>query len=201
MDTLDSGYVSNYLIHWIGKDKGYENLLSILTGKQLRFNLNEFIKLGLSKVTASLKSEMICFTDGRQRHKEQLVEKNKEIKRQKVELMVLRALELQDWLLMERDYRLYKTSQPEGSCPINDVVMIASLYASEGSGIADRLRVVVLDFRTWITKASQQVQEKGNISEESSNDFMQIGMRLHSEVQNLVRHGASLTKDLSETNT
>ncbi len=155
----------------------------------------------ISVVVGSLSTALGMLIVGRQRHKEQLVEKNKEIKRQKVELMVLRALELQDWLLRERDYRLYKTSQPEYLCPINDVVMIASLYASESSEIADRLRVVVLDFRTWITKASQQVQEKGNISEEGTNDFMQIGMRLHGEVQNLVRYGASLIKDLSETNT
>ncbi|MHB8843193.1 MAG: hypothetical protein ACYC7L_00455 [Nitrospirota bacterium] len=161
--------------------------------------MNTIVNL-VSVVVGSLSTALGMSIVSRQRHREQLVEKNKEIKREKVELMVLRALELQDWLLTERDYRLYKKSQPEGSCPINDVAMIASLYASECSGIADRLRVVVLDFRTWIAKASLQVQEKGNINEESSNDFMQIGMRLHSEVQNLVKYGASLIKELSGTN-
>ena len=132
---------------------------------------------------------------GRLRHKEQLAEKNKEIKRQKIELMVSRALELQDWLLRERDYLLYKADQPEGSCPINDIVMIASLYAPEGRDITDRLRIVVLDFRTWITKAGPQVKENGKIDEESANEFKDIGMRLYYEVQTLVGYGTSLIKE------
>lgn len=63
MSNLDNGYVSDYLIHWTGKDKGYDNLLSILTENRLRFGANVFARLGLSTVTAEVQDKMICFTD------------------------------------------------------------------------------------------------------------------------------------------
>lgn len=63
MDNLDNGYVSKYLIHWTGKDKGFDNLLSILTENRLRFGENVFAQLGLSTVTADVTDHMICFTD------------------------------------------------------------------------------------------------------------------------------------------
>lgn len=62
MSNLDNGYVSNYLIHWTGKDKGYDTLLSILTENRLRFGANVFARLGLNTVSADVKDEMIWFT-------------------------------------------------------------------------------------------------------------------------------------------
>lgn len=66
MLNLDNGYVSNYLIHWTGKDsdeKGFNTLLDILRDNRLRFGSNEFVRLGLSTSVAEVRDEMVCFTD------------------------------------------------------------------------------------------------------------------------------------------
>lgn len=63
MVNFDNGYVSNFLIHWTGKEKGFDSLLSILSENRLRFGANVFARLGLRTVTADVKDHMICFTD------------------------------------------------------------------------------------------------------------------------------------------
>lgn len=67
----DNGYVSNYLIHWTGKDgdeKGFNTLLDIMRDNRLKFGTNEFVRLGLSASVAEVRDEMICFTDVPIRH-------------------------------------------------------------------------------------------------------------------------------------
>ncbi|MGA2466975.1 MAG: abortive infection system antitoxin AbiGi family protein [Thermodesulfobacteriota bacterium] len=61
--SSDNGYISDYLIHWAGRDKSPEERVSVLsrivTDCRLRLTRNEFFFNGSLKFD----EEMVCFTD------------------------------------------------------------------------------------------------------------------------------------------
>lgn len=67
----DNGYVSNYLIHWAGKDKSPEERVSVLsriaTTCRLRLSKNELFFDG----SFGIDEKMVCFTDVPLAHSEQ----------------------------------------------------------------------------------------------------------------------------------
>ena len=123
-------------------------------------------------------------------------EKVREIRRNKLEHMVSKALELQDWLFRERDYLLEDLPHPEGTCPINEIQTIAFLYASDITDITDRLKADTLDFRNWVLKAREEVESTGFISEKHGEKVKDIGKMMNFNVNDLVMYTCEMIEDI-----